>query len=246
MARNHRSDRGGSRRPTRTGTAAGRGAAGSRRSTRGGRTAQRRPATTRGRGVGGRPTTRTGVAVPPAASHSGLLIGGLVLGVVAVVVLIGVMASSGDKERRPAPEPKTSMSVADTTPHGSAAPARPQPPREADRQPLDAKIAKPRKPASYYRELVDMKLWEEAKGYARQADALLARIDRRDLPAGMTKDEARKKAKDLLHQAVAKGAEFMAPLDNQREEAEHFIVLYEDEMMRWQRKTRSLLFGSKN
>lgn len=241
MAREYGSHRDASRRPT-----SSRAPAGSRRPTGCGPAMGRRPPTARGRAMaGGRPTTRAGQPVRR-TERSGLLIGGIVAGVLGVVVLVAVAASSGGAKARTGPEPKPSVSLIDATPRGTSAPVRVESANPAARKPLEAKLVKPRQPASYYKQFVDPALWEEAKGYAREAETLLADIERGKLPPGLTKNEARKRAKDLLCQAAEKGAEFMSPLDDRREEAEHFIIPYETEIVRWQRKTRGLLFGSKD
>ena len=66
------------------------------------------------------------------------------------------------------------------------------------------------------------------------------------IPSGMDRKSVNIKARELLCMAADKGSEFMTPLDNRREEAERFIKLYEDIMMKWIRKSRQLLFDTKN
>ncbi len=177
--------------------------------------------------------------------NTGLIIGGVSVGIVVIIALIVVAAGSGEEKKRPK-KSKKKAEVVDVMPRASTpSPIASRIPKK-EIQPIKKSKTKPSKPDSYYRKFLDEKLWTEAKGYANEANQMLRDLKEGIIPPGMNRKSVKKKARELLCMAAEKGSEFMSPLDNRREEAESFIKLYEDIMMKWIRKSRELLFDSRN
>ena len=171
-----------------------------------------------------------------------LLIGGLVVGVLAIVGILAMM-SSGDKKS--GKEESGTVSLADLRDDVKSTPL-PSPRSSSSYKPkytpkaLDKKVAKPRKPASYYEQFVDEKLWNRAKEKAKDAQTLLAKIRRADKPDKAAKE----RAFTLFSEALDIANEFLSPVEGKyREEAKHFLRRYDDIMIRWQRSARSIRFG---
>jgi hypothetical protein len=193
---------------------------------------------------GRRPTTRSGEAVK-SRGNTGLIIGGACVGIVVIIALLAV-ASGSDGEKKPVKKRAKKAEAVDVMPKATPSSTHAAHMPKRNIQPMPKTKAKPRKPDSYYKQFVDDKLWTEAKDYANEANQMLRDMKEGIFPKGMDRKAVKKKARELLCMAAEKGKEFMSPLDDRREEAEHFIKLYEDIMMKWIRKSRELLFDSKN
>lgn len=218
----------------------GRGASsgGQRGSTRGGAAA--------GRG------TRAGASAGKSGGSPALLIGGLV---VAVLVVVGIMASmsggGGGKGTKKEKASKSSIGLAEL---------RDQVKDEPEHKPLPlpsssgsstsrskpkklARDVKPRKPASYYQNMVDTKIWTRAKNKANEATEILSMMKRGERPAGMTEKAAKAKVRTLFGEALEIANEFLDPVEKHRDEAKHFLRRYDDIMLSWQRQMRSVVYG---
>jgi len=179
-------------------------------------------------------------------NNTGLMIGAVAVGIAIIFAFIAFVANPEDEKKptRKTRKTREKVETIDVTPKASPAPSRIKN-REKEFRPLKRAARKPGKPDSYYRQFVDFKIWEEAKGHADKANRMLRNLKKGIIPQGMTESSVKKKARELLCLATEKGSQFMSPLDDRREEAEHFIALYEDVMMAWMRKSRALLFNSK-
>lgn len=248
MARSNRSDRGASRRPTRRGTSSGRRPTGAHRTTRSGASTGRRPTTARGGSVTGRRTTRSGEVVRP-KNNTPLMIGGLAIGVVVVVALVAFVAGSGGREKKKASPEPARMSAGDFRPKAAPKPRADEPrraPRAAPtRKPRDTKPKKIMKPASFYKGLVDMNIWAEAQRLAAKGNKIALVLKDGKVPAGMTKKQAVRKARESLGLALDKGNTFLSPVEerDEYEDVEHFTATYNATLLRWSRQMRSISFG---
>lgn len=250
MARSNRNDGGSSRRPTRRGTSSGRRPTGAHRTTRSGSSTGRRPTTARGSSVTGRRTTRAGETVRP-KNNTPLMLGGLALGVVVIVALVAMIASSGNgEEKKKKSSEAAKLSAADFRPAPAPKP-RPAaaPRRETERKPArnlrEKKPHKETKPAAFYKGLVDMNLWAEAQRLAATGNKIARDLKNGTTPAGMTKKEAVRKARESLGLALDKGNEFLEPVESRDkyEDVDHFTRTYNDTLLRWSRQMRSISFG---
>jgi len=202
---------------------------------------------------GRRQSTRAGEAVRPRSNNS-LLLGGVAVGVVLIVALaIAVAGSRGEKVKKKA-ERTERPKIADLTPRAAdPSSVGVHSPEEEAPRPLDSKLVKnrkPRKPASYWVQFVDKKLWEEARGYAIQAEKMIRELrNTGKTPPGLNKKQTKEKAKELLAMALEKANEFMAPVEDRvqarREEAQDFLDPYDETMLRWQRRMRDITYGGR-
>jgi len=187
--------------------------------------------------------------VRPRGNHA-LLFGGLGAGAILVIAIAIAMAGSGRGKTTKKPEKTERPKVADLTPRAAEPSSAMDRSREAaPRKPLDSKLAsakKPRKPTSYWRQLVDDKLWEEARGYAIKAEKMIRELrNTGKTPPGLNKKQTKEKAKELLAMALEKANEFLAPVEDRREEAQNFLDPYDETMLRWQRRMRDITYGGR-
>lgn len=231
-----RPTRGGSSRRTtgsgaRTGTRSGTRSTGTRRTTTTARTPTR-ATTTRGRAAKkGNPT---------------LLVGGAIVGGVAVLALLAVIAKGGGAKAENEDESSSNtskVSLADLAPKETAPAKTYKPPVERKPIAKRAALPKPKHPKSYYLAMCDESLWNQAKDKAKDAQKLLADVRKGDLH-GMSDKAAKDKVKAGLAEALELANEFLGPVEGKyRAEAGHFLKPYDDIMMSWQRSMRSVVYG---